>query len=39
VATRGAAIAYLNAIPAATGAQKVEQAAAFLLSTPEFLTY
>ncbi len=36
---RGAAIAYLNAIPAATAAQKVEQAAAFLLSTPEFLTY
>lgn len=38
-ATRNAAIAYLDAIPVAPAAEKVEQAAAFLLSSPEFLTH
>ena len=37
-ATRTAAIAYLDAI-AATDAQKVEQAGAFLLASRDFLTY
>ena len=37
-ATRAAAIAYLDSI-AATDAQKVEQAGAFLLSSREFLTH
>ena len=37
-ATRTAAIAYVGSL-AATNAQKVEQAAAFLLSSPEFLTH
>lgn len=37
--TRTAAIGYLNLIPAAGAAEKVEQAAAFLLSSPEFLTH
>lgn len=38
-ATRSAAISYLDAIPGAPAAEKVEQAAAFLLSSPEFLTH
>jgi uncharacterized protein (DUF1800 family) len=37
-ATRSAAIAYLDSI-AATDAQKVEQAGAFLLSSRDFITY
>lgn len=37
-ATRTAAIGYLDAIPA-SAAEKVEQAGAFLLSSPEFLTH
>ncbi|MGH7787220.1 MAG: DUF1800 domain-containing protein [Candidatus Binatia bacterium] len=37
-ATRSAAIDYLNSI-GATDAQQVEQAGAFLLSSPEFLTH
>jgi uncharacterized protein (DUF1800 family) len=37
--TRTAAIAYLDSLAAATDAQKVEQAGAFLLSSAEFLTH
>ncbi len=38
-ATRTAAIGYLDAIPGASDAEKVEQGAAFLLSGPEFLNH
>ncbi|HYD47132.1 MAG TPA: DUF1800 family protein, partial [Terriglobales bacterium] len=38
-ATRSAAIGYLDSLVTATNAEKVEQAGAFLLSSPEFLTH
>jgi hypothetical protein len=37
--TRTAAIDYLDAIPAPTDPERVEQGAAFLLSSPEFLSH
>jgi uncharacterized protein (DUF1800 family) len=37
--TRGAAIGFLDVLPEPVASQRIEQAAAVLLSTPEFLTH